>query len=158
MKILFHPLRFYLLIFYRGSPSFSDGGIPKSMFPYWDFRIADFNPKSRADSSTAMNFKTAISKILRLLLVVNQKFLLLLFSRVHAPLLEKHKIHSKFLAPFSDNTPDTVLCFPGDRKTIAVVILPSICPNVKPAFTCLTVCIIIIWFWKSRDFFDFEFC
>ena len=58
------------VIFYRGSPSFSDGGIPKSMSPYWDFRIADFNPKSRADSPTAMNIKTAIFPLLRLLLRV----------------------------------------------------------------------------------------
>ena len=105
---------------------------------------ADFNPKSRADSPTAMNFKTAIFPLLRLSPLVRWRFSLLLFFTHHGAVLQKHKLRTIVLTHFCDNTPDTVLCFPGYKKIIAVIILYS--PFVLANLYSLHIDAIMIFF------------
>lgn len=105
------------------APLFPTEVFRKPLSPMGFFRIADFNPKLRADSPTAENIKTAISPLLRLLLVVNQKCLLLLFLSHHGPLLEKHKTCSLFLTLICDNIPAQSSVFQAIGKSLQWYIL-----------------------------------
>ena len=115
-----HPLRFYPTpsirmnwFFNVVAPLFPTEVFRKPLFPMGFFRIADFNPKSRADSPTAMNIKTAIFPLLRLPEGVNFRCLLLLFFTHHGAVLQKQQLRTIVLTLICDNTPDKVPLFSG---------------------------------------------